>query len=350
VEAGVLKLTIWNAREPRDREQWIARHASSTSREVFAHPDYVSLFAREEDTPTGIYAEGPDGFVLYPTIVRPLEGGASDLTSPYGYGGAFVSGSFDATDDFWKAFEDWARSRSIVSEFLRFSLFSDQLLAYPGTSEIRLMNVVRDLTGDEAAMWTEFDHKVRKNVNKARREGVTIEIDPEGARLDDFLRIYTSTMDRRAASKGFYFGREFFEKIVRTLKGQFVFAHALHDNRVISTELALVSAHHIYSFLGGTDETAFSLRPNDLLKLELMRWGKEHGKRAFVLGGGYAPDDGIFKYKRGFAPDGLLPFSTGMRVLDADRYATLVASHESRMRAQDASWQPAPGFFPGYRA
>ena len=52
-----MNLTIWNAREPRDRERWLERHSSWTGREVFAHPDYVSLFAREQDTPIAIYAE-----------------------------------------------------------------------------------------------------------------------------------------------------------------------------------------------------------------------------------------------------------------------------------------------------
>jgi len=324
---------------------------------VFAHPDYVSLFARDQDTPIAVYAEEPGGFVLYPMILRPIDSdlaaaaeGASDLTSPYGYGGPFLSGTFGDAAGFWRAFDDWARTRKVVSEFVRFSLFDDQLLAHPGARDERLMNVVRDLTCDEAAMWADFDHKVRKNVNKARREGVTIEIDPDGARLDEFLQIYTTTMDRRAASKGFYFGREFFERIVRTLRGQFVFVHARHDNRVISTELALVSARHVYSFLGGTDEASFALRPNDLLKLELMLWAKQQGRRAFVLGGGYAPEDGIFKYKRGFAPHGLVPYFIGTRVLDADRYATLTAAHEHHGRARDAGWNPSPGFFPRYRA
>jgi len=341
-----VNLTIWNAREPREREQWLERHASWSDREVFAHPDYVSLFAREQDTPLAIYAECADGFVLYPTIVRPIEGStARDLTSPYGYGGPFRSGAFADHAGFWRAFDDWARTRGIVSEFVRFSLFDEHLLSHPGERDERLMNVVRSLDGDEAAMWADFDHKVRKNVNKARREGVTIEIDPRGEQLDDFLRIYTTTMDRRTASRSFYFGREFFERITSTLGGQFVFVHARHAGRVISTELALVSAHHVYSFLGGTEEESFALRPNDLLKLELMLWAKQQGKRAFVLGGGYVPDDGIFKYKRGFAPEGLVPYYVGTRIHDADQYAALVAS-----RATDPAWTPSPGFFPRYRA
>lgn len=353
-----MKLTVWNAREPRDREQWIARHASWDGREVFAHPEYVALFAREQDTPLAIYAEEPGGFVLYPVILRPIveahlanvAAGASDLTSAYGYSGPFLGGTFSDVEGFWRAFDDWARERAIVSEFVRFSLFDDQRITFPGHRDERLMNVVRDLGVDEATMWTDFDHKVRKNVNKARREGVSVETDRDGSRLDDFLRIYTATMDRRSASNGFYFGRKFFERIVSSLPGQFVFVHALHAGRVISTELALVSAHHVYSFLGGTEEEAFALRPNDLLKLELMLWAKQQGRRAFVLGGGYAPDDGIFKYKRGFAPSGLVPYFVGTRVLDADRYAVLTAEHERHARELDPAWTPSPGFFPRYRA
>jgi hypothetical protein len=67
-----------------------------------------------------------------------------------------------------------------------------------------------------------------------------------------------------------------------------------------------------------------------------MLWAKRAGKRRFVLGGGHEPDDGIFRYKRSFAPGGLVPFEVGMRVLDPERYAELSGGRETT-------------FFPAYR-
>jgi hypothetical protein len=277
--------------------------------------------------------------VLYPFHLRKLPGGAEgyDIVTPYGYGGAFRTGEADA-DAFWGAFDAWAAEYGVVSELVRLSLFRERLLPYPGRREQRLVNVVRALGSDP---WMEFEHKVRKNVNKARRSGVRVEIDETGARLDDFLRVYEGTLKRRDADERYRFPRDFFERIRDRLAGHFVFAHALEGNRVVSSELVLLSATTAYSFLGGTDEAEYAVRPNDLLKVERFRWADAAGKRRFVLGGGYEDDDGIFRYKRSFAPQGLVPFEIGMRVLDQDAYDVLT---------KQTGGPGDTGFFPAYRA
>jgi hypothetical protein len=312
-----------------DDPRWLELWQAWPEREVHAHPAYVRLY--EEDGTRALCALA-DG-VLYPFLLR---SDPVDIVTPYGYGGPFRTGEADA-DAFWRAFDAWAAEQGAVSELVRFSLFPERLLPYPGEREPRLVNVVRDLEPSADELWMDYDHKVRKNANKARRSGLRVEIDGTGARLDDFVRLYGHTLDRRGASARYRFPRAFFERVRNGLAGHFVFAHVLDGERVVSSELALLSATSAYSFLGGTDEAAFEQRPNDLLKVELMLWAKEAGMRRFVLGGGQQADDGIFRYKRSFAPHGLVPFEIGMRVFDPDRYAELSRGRETT-------------FFPAYRS
>jgi hypothetical protein len=129
-----------------------------------------------------------------------------------------------------------------------------------------------------------------------------------------------------------------------------MYFHAIHDGRVISTELVLVSAENVYSFLGGTDSRGFEMRPNDLLKYEIVLWAKRQGKRRFVLGGGYKTGDGIYRYKLGFAPHGSMPYYVGCRVLRADLYDKLVKNKEALARSKGDEWFPQTGYFPAYRA
>jgi hypothetical protein len=353
-----VELRILDARDADDRRAWLALLADWPAREVFTHPSYVALFARPEDRALAAVGSVPGGFILYPFVLREIDtphlaaaaAGARDTTSPYGYGGAFISGDVRAhAEQFWTDVSSWQRSQGIVAEFLRFSLFEDDLLPYPGEREQKLVNVVRTLELDEESLWRSYEHKVRKNVNKARRSGVTIDVDTRGERVDDFLRIYETTMDRRDAAKGFYFPRSFFETIVRELDGWFAFFHARREGRTISTELALVSGENVYSYLGGTDAESFEYRPNDLLKHELILWSKRAGKRRFVFGGGYSMDDGIFRYKRTFAPEGLVPYYVGRRVVDEARFGALSEAHVAAARAVDPTWTPDPSFFPVYR-
>jgi hypothetical protein len=316
----------------------------------------VSLFSEGVGRPYCAVWESAAGSVLFPFIlsdvqmsgVDQVDEDRTDIVTPYGYGGAYawnVTDDQSLSADFWQAFTRWCAEQGVVSEFIRLSVFGDSLLSYPGSVDVRQDNVVCDLALEPDALWMSFDQKVRKNVKRAQRSGVVIEVDTTGSRFDEFIGIYEATMDRRGADGGYYFNTEFFEAIHRDMPGQFAYFHAVLDGTVISTELVLLSQESAYSFLGGTLDHAFDVRPNDLLKYEVMRWSARSGRRWFVLGGGYEAGDGIFRYKRAFAPNGIRPFAVGTRIIDPDSYRRLVA----RRRAEQAE-PPRQGFFPEYRA
>jgi len=346
------------ADQPADEAVWLALWDRWPNHEVAAHPAYAALFAAPGDRVVCATLGSLEGGILFPLIVRPItreewaiNGPAAwDATSPYGYGGAFCWGcGTDEVREFWTGLRRWAASQGIISLFARLSLFPEQLAGFDGTVLENTPNVVRFLDLAPEALWMDYEHKVRKNVKRAQREGVSVEVDLDGSRLDQFLAIYYGTMDRRGAAPSYYFDRAFFERLIVRLRGQFAFFHALYGETVLSTELVLFSSDHIYSFLGGTRVEAFALRPNDLLKHEIILWGKRGGKKAYVLGGGYGGPDGIFRYKLSFAPHGQVPFRTGQIIFDQKAYDLLVATRRSWEAAQGREWQPRPGFFPAYR-
>jgi hypothetical protein len=356
-----LPFRIWDAADDGDRRAWIDYWTQWPEREVFAHPDYLLLYADRKVRPLcAAYAAG-GSHVLYPFLLRrlgdepycdPALRDWADITSPYGYGGPFAWGrpwDAEAASAFRRQFDAWASSSRLVSEVARLSLFPETLLPYPGSTRPVLDNVVRTLTLSAAELWRDFEYKVRKNIKRAQTSGVTIVVDEKGARLDEFLAIYAGTMSRRNASAAYLFPRDYFERMGRRLPGQCAYFHAVYGSAVIATELVLISADRIYSFLGGTDAAYFHLRPNDLLKFEIMNWARDAGKKAFVLGGGYAPADGIYRYKLSFAPHGRVPFCIGSRILDADAYARLLRARTALAEAQGGSWEQKPGFFPAYR-
>lgn len=352
-------MELLDATDPLEYSQWEAVWREWPQREVFAHPGYARLYATASARPLCALWRADGVTVLYPFMYRELSaepywcsdiGAGADITSPYGYGGPFVWGDVQPTSTaakFWGAFDSWTRDRGVISEFIRFSLFPKTLLEYPGNRVGRLVNVVRNLEVSADALWMDFEHKVRKNVNKARRMGVRIEFDPTGARLESFMKLYQGTMQRRGADARYYFTEEYFNQIVTDMPGQFAFFHALHEDRLVSSELVLVSADNVYSFLGGTYQDAFDLRPNDLLKFEIILWAKQQGKKNFVLGGGHEGEDGIFKYKLAFAPNGRFPFTVGRRVINEALYQRLVERRFGCM----GSFPDAPtDYFPAYRA
>lgn len=349
---------VLDAADPGDLSLWKSLWRQWPEQESMAYPEYVRLFARAEDQVMCAALVSDHGGVMFPFLLRavseePWAGQDEhrfDIVTPYGYGGAFAWGCDEDDDNaFWESFDAWAAEHGIVTSFARLSLFEDQRLPFRGIEEDNMPNVIRTLDLSPEELWRDYAHKVRKNVNTARRAGLEVQFDTCGESLDRFIDIYRDTMQRREAAESFHFPRDFFETIIEKMPGQYLFCHVYAGQRMVSTELVLLSSSHMYSFLGGTLPEAFASRPNDLLKHAMIEWGMAQGKSAFVLGGGYGREDGIFQYKRYFAPRGVVSFKVGKRIYDEAAYRQLVQQRQDWEVRHGRSWMPAQDYFPGYR-
>jgi CelD/BcsL family acetyltransferase involved in cellulose biosynthesis len=340
--------------EHRGSARWLA-FWEATGHEPFAHPEFGRLFAAPDDETVAVCWEDGGGRVLLPLVLRAvpedvpapavdgLTDGWRDAVSPYGYGGPFVSGDPDLTA-FYAALLARMRDDRVLSAFVRGTVVGP-VVADPMPDGVRAVhladNVVVGLGVPAEERWRRYEHKVRKNVNKARRNGVTTTVsdvldDPEG-----FAEVYGTTMQRRAASAFYRFDADFFASLGQALAGSYWVADTrAEDGTVVSTELVLRSDRTCYSFLGGTRQEAFSMSPNDLLKHDVIEHAAASGLEHYVLGGGYQPGDGIFRYKKAFDPTGIVPFHGIQLVPDAGAYEV----------ACSAAGVADVSFFPRYRA
>ena len=176
-----------------------------------------------------------------------------------------------------------------MSEFLRFGPLAESLLGYPGEVFLSGFNVVRDLALDAEDLWMDVEHKVRKNVQKA----TTVWCHGRDRFRLQQLGLFPSYLRRddgpQEAGRSYYFSRVFFERLCKELVGSYAFFHTIVDGTVVSTELVLVSDESVYSFLGGTNPDAFSVRPNDLLKYTIIKWAQSKGKKRFIPGWRLSP-------------------------------------------------------------
>jgi len=346
---------VLEASNREQHEKWLRLWTALPGREVFAHPDYAQLFLEPDSEALCASWEVDTDVVLFPFVMRQLSNlpGATsdkiyDIITPYGYGGAFFGGQPVATQ-FWAGFRRWCEEKRVVSCFARLSLFPTQVLPFDGVISKQQYNVVCNLKSTPGKIWEQYEAKVRKNVKRAVRCDLTVEVDDCGARLQEFYQIYQSTMERRAAKQFYLFSESFFTNLVQRLRGMYCFFHVLHEGKVVSTELVLLSSSRMYSFLGGTLSSHYSMRPNDLLKHSIIEWGISRGLLDFVLGGGAAPNDGIFAYKKSFAPEGLHPFMVGKQIYDDKLYGHLVQQRKDWLQESYRSIENTD-FFPLYRA
>lgn len=267
------------------------------------------------------------------------EGQYYDLITPYGYGGFW--GNISNWDQLNKNYNEYCIENNYICEFVRFELFTDYYKHYSGETETRTHNVIRSLNMTIDEMWMDFKQKVRKNVKKANSFNLKCIIENSDEHLDDFLRIYYSTMERTEAEDDYYFSKQFFEDLCK-MKDNIMYFHVIYEDKIISTELVIFGKENVYSYLGGTDRNYFDLRPNDFLKYEIIKWAKEKGLKYFVLGGGYGADDGIYQYKLCLAPSGQYDFYIGRKIFDQISYNKLVSLRENEELNEK--------FFPLYRS
>lgn len=270
------------------------------------------------------------------------EGEYFDLISPYGYGGYI--GNFTDKRKMLFMHHEYCKNIGYVSEVVKFHPLSDCIKSYAGNVSSSFHNVVRDLESELETLWMDFKPKVRKNVKRAQEYGLEVIKESNGKYLDDFLKIYYGTMKRNEAEKGFYFSKDFFEKIT-SMQNHIMYFHALYKGHIISTELVLYDGENCYSYLGGTDSDYYEMRPNDYLKYEIIKWGHEKKLKNFILGGGHGADDGIFQYKAALAPNGVCNFYVGTDIFCERKYQKLCDIR----RTEDRYFYESEKLCPAYR-
>lgn len=353
--------------DERDFETWCQIWESTTSRRPHDHPGFLRVMKPAGFTPAMVVFDHPSGArVIYSFYWKslndlPFFSGSDDpaihMVSPYGYGGPLYEGStinrVAVSEAFEARFGDELHRRGALSEFVREDLFEDRLVIRTQGQRIEQQsNVVVNLDRGPGQIWRDYLPKVRKNVNRARQNGLRVVFDPHGSYLDQFLGVYHDTMARTGATESFFLGKDKFELLGQTLGavGGLSYVHVFDGEKMISTELLLLSPDTIYSFLGGTLSSCFEKRPNDLLKHEVIEWGAARGFKHYVLGGGISAGDGIFTYKRAFDPSGIHPFFVRRIQHSPERYDQLTWKRMRYEHAKKNNWKPREDFFPAYLA
>lgn len=326
-------------------------HYSTGFMESFTAPltDAFALIYRNKDT---------GAVIIMPMYRKHLSFAngltAFDVSSPYGYYGPIHC---RATDEDLKAF--WAEADAayqrldVVAEFIRFNLNANTT-AYNGQVVHTLNNIKGRIVNTEEAQLKGYEYNVRKNIKRAKAEGLHTKLyydNISDEQLDEFYGIYVHTMQRNKATDYFYFDKSVFKKYISGHGAHSLVATTYYGDKAIASELVLVQHDTIYSFLGGTLSEFFDKRPNHLLKHDIINWARSAGKTFFVLGGGYGENDGIYVYKKSFFPNDVVEYFTGRKIVNPEKYKTLVAAANEQRAA--SSLEPLDEhdqtFFPLYR-
>lgn len=147
----------------------------------------------------------------------------------------------------------------------------------------RFRRHVLALSPDVAAVERRFKKpQVARGVRRARREGLHATIGDDRASLEAFYRLHVATRRRLGVPTQ---PRRFvlaFERLFADGLG-FVL-EVRHQERPIAAAVFLTAGDTLLYKYGASDERFWGLRANNLLFMEAIRWGCEHGMRRLDFG------------------------------------------------------------------
>ena len=73
IDIPIFGFAILNPNLPNEYERWMELWSDSPTQEVFAHPDYVALFANGVGFPRCACLVTPLGTVMYPFLLRSID-------------------------------------------------------------------------------------------------------------------------------------------------------------------------------------------------------------------------------------------------------------------------------------
>ncbi|MCL2623694.1 MAG: GNAT family N-acetyltransferase [Planctomycetaceae bacterium] len=327
--------------------------------DIYFIPEYGKLFEHHDHGQWHKFEfDCAFGKVYYSFIVRPImiddqETKHFDCITPYGYGGPIITEwkpghQYQLTQAYNHEFSNYCKKNDIITEFVRFHPLLNNVEYCKEIYDVAFnrRTVAIDLTLDDL-MKDSFSQKCRNTIKKAIKNAVKVQFDFEGTTIKDFHRLYTLTMQKNAAPNYYFFTEEFFIETMRVLNGKIFILNALYNGEIVSSAMFMHHHDFMHYHFSATHPDYYKLACNNLIISEAARWGKDHGKRLFHLGGGFttADDDPLLLFKKSFAKNGLREFWIGRHIHNHDIYRKLV---ELAQKNKDEPLRS--DYFPLYRA
>ena len=153
--------------------------------------------------------------------------------------------------------------------------------------------MILNLPANSDELWKRFDAKLRNQVRKAQKSGLTASWSGKEG-LTDFYEVFTANM-RDLGSP--VHSQRFFAAILEEFPDSAKLMLVRKESQVIGGAVCFFFNGNLIVPWASSLREYFSLCPNNLLYWEMIRWGCEHGYQRFDFGRS-SPDSGTYRFKK----------------------------------------------------
>jgi len=283
-----------------DTEAWRRVIQEHPGGNVFHTPEMFQVFARAQGHRPTLWAVADDQSqvlaLLLPVRVTLMQGLLKTLTTrSVVYGGLFCPAGAGQQQALALLLEAYVHKRrpSLFTELrhLHDSSSYQPVLQAHGFEFEEHQDFLVNLDLPVEQVWTNIHKSARKKIRQAEnRNALTIEELQDRTQLPRWYALLQKTYTTARIPLAHY---SLFEAAFDILypKGMAQFLLGRVQDRCIAASVALLYKDKIYGWYRGFDREYGHYLPNDLMVWHLLKWGVEHGYRAFDFGGAGKPGE-----------------------------------------------------------
>lgn len=156
-----------------------------------------------------------------------------------------------------------------------------------------------NLTQAEKELFSNLRESTRRNIKKASRGSVLVEISHSLESLKSFYRLNCMTRKRHGLPPQPYsFFRKMFEHIIS--KGQGTIVSALHSGKTIASAVFFNFGRKVIYKYGASDLRYQDFRPSNMILWEAIKYYREQNFQTLNLGRTQPENKGLLQFKRGW--------------------------------------------------
>lgn len=158
------------------------------------------------------------------------------------------------------------------------------------------------LSQDEKEVFSKFKNTTQRNIKKAQREDVKVEILTTFESIKEFYRLNCMTRKEHGLPpQPFYFFQKIYEHIIS--KGHGFVTLAMHSGIVIAGAMYLHFGEKALYKYGASDKRHQHLRANNLVMWEAIKWYCQNGYETLCLGRTEPENSGLRHFKLGWGAE-----------------------------------------------
>jgi len=156
-----------------------------------------------------------------------------------------------------------------------------------------------DLTQPEKKILSTFRDSTKRNIKKAIKKNVQVEILNSLESVEGFYQLNCMTRKKHGLPpQPFYFFRKLYKHIISTKKGFVVLAS--YRNKVVAGAVYSHFKDRALFKYGASNQNYQYLRANNLVMWEAIKWYQQNGGKSFNFGRTEPDHKGLLQFKRGW--------------------------------------------------